>query len=56
MYNVKRLAYELVTPPPEAFTEGPASAAPAASSAPTGTSDTEIEDIVRRVLKELKAA
>ncbi len=55
MYNVKRLAYELVTPPPEAFTEGPASAAPAASSAPTGTSDTEIEDIVRRVLKELKA-
>lgn len=52
MYNVKRLAYELVTPPPEAFTESPASPAPAA---PTGTSDAEIEDIVRRVLKELKA-
>ncbi|HLB49331.1 MAG TPA: aldehyde dehydrogenase family protein [Anaerolineales bacterium] len=56
MYNVKRLAYELTPPPPEAFTAGPMSNAPAAVSEPSGTSDSEIEEIVRRVLKELKAA
>ncbi|MBM4423403.1 MAG: aldehyde dehydrogenase family protein [Chloroflexi bacterium] len=50
LYNIKRVAYELGSPPPEAYTDGPASLA----SAPPGTSDSEIEEIVRRVLKELK--
>jgi len=50
LYNIKRVAYELGSPPPEAYTDGPASPA----SAPPGTSDSEIEEIVRRVLKELK--
>jgi acetaldehyde dehydrogenase (acetylating) len=56
MYNVKRLAYEINPPPAEAFTNGPTHTTPAstAASAPS-TTDAEIEDIVRRVLKELKA-
>jgi acetaldehyde dehydrogenase (acetylating) len=53
LYNVKRLAYELQPPPAEAMTEGPAAASVAASP-PNGHADAEIEDIVRRVLKELK--
>ncbi|HLF03020.1 MAG TPA: aldehyde dehydrogenase family protein [Anaerolineales bacterium] len=58
MFNVKRLAYEINPPPPEAFTEGPANTTPASltASAPAGTSDSEIEAIVRRVLKELKTS
>lgn len=57
LYNVKRLAYELQPPPAEAMTEGPASAAPlVAAPASNGHADAEIEEIVRRVLKELKAA
>ena len=51
LYNVKRLAYEITPPPPEAFTESPASAAPKSN----GASNEEVEEIVRRVLKELKA-
>ena len=56
LYNVKRLAYELAPPPAEAMTEGPAAAAAPASPSTNGHADAEIEDIVRRVLKELKAA
>ncbi len=57
MYNVKRLAYEITPPPLEAYTEGPESSTPASigASTPTSTTDAEIEDIVRRVLKELNA-
>ena len=58
MYNVKRLAYEINPPPVEAFTDGPTHTTPASLAASTtnGTTDADIEDIVRRVLKELKAA
>jgi len=53
MYNVKRLAYEITPPPPEAFTENAGAAAPAKANS---ASNEEVEEIVRRVLKELKAA
>ncbi len=55
MYNVKRLAYEITPPPPEAMTEEPARS-PTATAATQASSPAEIEEIVRRVLKELKAA
>lgn len=55
MYNVKRLAYELTPAPPEAYTTGPVSKSAPANPEPSGASNAEIEDIVRRVLKELKA-
>jgi acetaldehyde dehydrogenase (acetylating) len=55
MYNVKRMAYELSPPPPEAFAEGAGSRPAAAGPASAGTSDADIDDIVRRVLKELNA-
>lgn len=58
MYNIKRLAYEINPPPLEAYTEGPAQSAAVptiGASTQTTTSDAEIEDIVRRVLKELQA-
>src|SRR5512144_3282282 len=63
MYNVKRLAYEIRTPPDAAFTPGStdtqaarsafASGAPHTSSAPGSVSsgvDSTVEEIVRRVL------
>jgi len=67
LYNVKRLAYE-INPPPEAAllpgsTDDPAhwrrvaNGSPSASSAATpavGAADVQIEEIVRRVLAELK--
>lgn len=62
LYNIKRLAYEL-TPPPEAAlrpgsTDDPAqlsrAAAVAAAPAPIGAEDDKIDEIVRRVLAELK--
>jgi acetaldehyde dehydrogenase (acetylating) len=58
MYNVKRLAYEINPPPAEAFTDGPTQTTPAsvAASTPAATTDADIEDIVRRVLKELKGS
>jgi acetaldehyde dehydrogenase (acetylating) len=52
LYNVKRLAYELTPPPPEAYGENAGAAAPAKAN---GASSEEVEEIVRRVLKELKA-
>ena len=52
LYNVKRLAYEITPPPPEAYGENAGSAAPAKSN---GAPNEEVEEIVRRVLKELKA-
>ncbi len=65
MYNVKRLAYELTPPPEAAFAPGstddpaqlgvqgaPSVAAGAAGVA--GAADGQIEEIVRRVLAELK--
>lgn len=56
MYNVKRMAYELTPPPPEAFTEGPLSKPVPPGAALPGASEAEIDEIVSRVLKELKAA
>lgn len=57
MFNIKRLTYELREPPPEAFVDGPVNSTPAAvgAAASNGTSESEIEDIVRRVLQELRA-
>ncbi len=52
MFNVKRLAYELNAPPPEALTE-PGATTSAAGSSNGSTAD--IDEIVRKVLKELKA-
>jgi hypothetical protein len=60
MYNIKRLAYE-INPPPEAAlapgsTDDPVQlggrSAPA--PAPMGSADGQIDEIVRRVLAELK--
>jgi len=65
MYNIKRLAYEIRTPPDAAFTPGstddpaqrrsfsggaPSSPAPT----PSSSTDSQVEEIVRRVLLELK--
>jgi len=65
MYNIKRLAYEMRTPPDAAFAPGStddpaqrrnftggASSLPQASSSPSA--DAKVEEIVRKVLLELK--
>jgi acetaldehyde dehydrogenase (acetylating) len=65
MYNIKRLAYEIRTPPDAAFAPGStddptqrrnfaggASTLPASS--PSSSMDSQVEEIVRRVLLELK--
>src|ERR1044071_6790045 len=65
MYNVKRLAYEIRTPPDAAFNPGStddpaqrrsftggASSLPASNPSPS--MDSQVEEIVRRVLLELK--
>lgn len=65
MYNVKKLAYELRTPPDAAFapgsTDDPAQrrnfvggASTLPASAPSPSMDSQVEDIVKRVLLELK--
>jgi len=66
MYNVKRLAYETRVAPDAAFIPGStdtqaarsafSSGAPHASSAPASVSsnDPQVEEIVRKVLLELK--
>ena len=65
MYNVKKLAYEIRTPPDAAFmpgsTDDPAQrrsfsgGAPSSPAAvPSGSVDSQVEEIVRRVLLELK--
>ena len=67
LYNIKRLAYEIQAPPPAAFapgsTDDPAQrrafsgggySAPAPMPASSSSSDAQVEEIVRRVLLELK--
>jgi acetaldehyde dehydrogenase (acetylating) len=62
LYNVKKLAYEIRTPPEAAFAPGStdpagqrrASSAGPGSAAPAGGVDSRVEEIVRRVLLELK--
>jgi acetaldehyde dehydrogenase (acetylating) len=65
MYNTKRLAYEIRTPPDAAFmpgsTDDPAQrrnftggASSLPASAPSASVDSQVEEIVRRVLLELK--
>jgi acetaldehyde dehydrogenase (acetylating) len=60
LYNIKRLAYE-ITPPPEAAmrpgsTDDPAQTGGKVANqpAPAGAADLQIDEIVRRVLAELK--
>ncbi len=66
LYNVKKLAYEIRTAPDAAFAPGStddpaqrraftggASSLPAASN-PSPSMDSQVEEIVRRVLLELK--
>jgi acetaldehyde dehydrogenase (acetylating) len=60
LYNIKRLAYE-ITPPPDAAmrpgsTDDPSQLSGEAIAAPSpiGAADNQIEEIVRRVLAELK--
>lgn len=66
MYNVKRLAYEIRTPPTEAFVPGSTDTAEQRHTYTTGyaqtssvvdsvaSNDSQVEEIVRRVLLELK--
>ena len=65
MYNVKKLAYEIRTPPDAAFapgsTDDPAQrrnfvggASTLPAPAPSASMDSQVEEIVRRVLQELK--
>jgi acetaldehyde dehydrogenase (acetylating) len=60
LYNIKRLAYEVNPPPDAAFapgsTDDPAQLAGKVAAAPVsvGAADVQIEEIVRRVLAELK--
>ena len=65
MYNVKKLAYEIRTPPDAAFTPGSTDTQAARSafsggastlpaSAPSVSVDSQVEEIVKRVLLELK--
>jgi acetaldehyde dehydrogenase (acetylating) len=59
LYNIKRLAYEINPPPDAAFapgsTDDPAQLSGKAASAPAaaGAADSQIDEIVRRVLAEL---
>ncbi len=65
LYNVKKLAYEIRVPPPEAFapgsTDAPAqrslftgNAYSSPASVSSGSTDSQIDEIVRKVLAELK--
>ncbi len=65
LYNVKKLAYEMRVPPPEAFapgsTDAPAqrslftgSSYSSPASVPSGNVDSQVDEIVRKVLLELK--
>lgn len=60
LYNIKRLAYEINPPPEAAFapgsTDDPAQLGgnPMPAPAPVGAMDVQVEEIVRRVLAELK--
>jgi acetaldehyde dehydrogenase (acetylating) len=58
LYNIKRLAYEINPPPDAAFapgsTDDPAQWGGRSAPAPVGGADVQIEEIVRRVLAELK--
>jgi acetaldehyde dehydrogenase (acetylating) len=65
MYNVKKLAYEIRTPPDAAFAPGStddptqrrsfSGGAPSSpATIPSGSVDSQVEEIVRRVLLELK--
>jgi len=63
LYNIKRLAYEITPPPEAAFlpgsTDDPAQfgktpGASMASTPPIGAAENQIDEIVRRVLAELK--
>ena len=44
LMNIKRLAYETVAPPPEAFSRG---------EAPAGPAPEEMEQVVRQVVREI---
>ena len=64
LYNVKKLAYEIRTAPDTAFSPGStdtqaarnvfSGGAPYTSSAPSNNVDSQVEEIVRKVLLELK--
>jgi acetaldehyde dehydrogenase (acetylating) len=55
LLNVKRLAYEKSAPPASAMIEGGSAASNggSGSTGPQGLTQTDIEEIVRRVLKEV---
>lgn len=55
LLNVKRLAYEIKPPPAEIMVGGPASTAVGSPTiGPNGLTQADVEDIVRRVLQEIK--
>jgi acetaldehyde dehydrogenase (acetylating) len=55
LLNVKRVAYEVTPPPAEAMVSGPAAAAAWAGLVGAGAiTPADIEEIVRRVLQEVK--
>ncbi len=53
LLNIKRVAYEVNTPPSEVLLD-PSTAAPARSTGLNGLTAQDVEEIVRRVLKEVK--
>lgn len=53
LYNVKRLAYEIKSPPSEAFLSGSTDDPSQSAHVSSGSEANQIEEIVRRVLTEL---
>jgi acetaldehyde dehydrogenase (acetylating) len=56
LMNIKRLAYEMAPPPPEAMVANASTTASAAAAetGSTGITQADVEEIVRRVLQEVK--
>lgn len=55
LLNVKRVAYEATSPPAEVLLDQPTAALPARSVGRNGLTQRDVEEIVRRVLQEVKS-
>lgn len=56
LLNIKRLAYEMSSPPPEALTEGPLPGAAAAGAPATAPSPEALEQLVRSIVQQILQA
>jgi len=56
LLNIKRLAYEMSSPPPEALTEGPLPGANAAGAPATAPSPEALEQLVRSIVQQILQA